>query len=148
MYYLYIAVAIFAGGIFALQPSINGNLARSLNSPLLASLISFLFGTILLIVVNLALGVKLPSTNKLIAVPWWLWLSGGAIGAFVVTVAIIIQPKVGAGVWVACYIFGQLTMSVLIDNYGLLDLEIRPINLMRSIGMFCLAIGAILIARY
>ena len=148
MYYLYVAIAILAGGFFALQPSINSNLARNLHSPLLASLISFSVGTILLLIINLAIGIKLPSINKLQAIPWWLWISGGAIGAFMVTMAIVIQPQIGAAAWVACYVFGQLTMSILIDNYGMLNLDIRPINLMRLIGMFCLAIGAILIARY
>lgn len=148
MNYVYIAVAVLAGVVFALQPAINENVARSLNSAIQGSLISFSVGTILLIIINVALGLKLPSFDKLQAIPWWLWFSGGAIGVFVVTTAIIIQPKIGAGGWVACYVFGQLTMSVLLDNYGLLGLEIHPINLMRSLGIFFLGIGAILIARY
>lgn len=148
MNYLYIAIAIIAGGLFALQPLINSNLARSLNSPILASLVSFLVGTSLLTAINLAIGINLPYTSKMPVLPWWMWLSGGAIGAFIVTVALVIQPKIGAGGWIACYILGQLTMSVLIDNYGLLNLEIRPLNLMRVAGIFLLTIGAILVARY
>ena len=148
MNYFYIAIAILAGGFFALQPPINGSVADKLNSSLLAALISFFVGTVLLVIVNLTIGTKLPPSEKLQAIPWWLWLAGGAIGAFVVSAAIIIQPKIGAGGWVACYIFGQLTMSILLDNYGLLNLEIHPINAMRLIGVFLLAIGAILIASY
>ncbi|MEM8832208.1 MAG: DMT family transporter [Cyanobacteria bacterium P01_G01_bin.19] len=148
MNYIYILVAIFAGSIFALQPAINENVARSLNSPIQASLISFSVGTLILFVINIALGIKIPATDKLLAIPWWLWLSGGAIGAFVVTAAIMIQPKIGAGSWVACYVFGQLTMSVLMDRYGLLGLEVHPISVMRSLGVFFLVLGAILVARF
>ena len=148
MNYFYIAIAILAGAIFALQPPINSTVARNLNSPLFASFISFLVGTVILLIINLVIGIKLPPVNQLQALPWWIWLSGGAIGAFIVTAAIIIQPKIGAASWVVGYLFGQLTMSILIDNYGLLNLAIHPINVMRLIGVFLLAIGAILIARY
>ncbi len=145
---VYVVVAILAGVLFAIQPAINENVGRSLNHPIQASFVSFLVGTLLLLIINFALGLKLPSTDKLVAVPWWLWLAGGAIGAFVVTTALSIQPKIGAGVWISCFIFGQLVMSILLDNFGWLGLSIHPINPMRSLGAFLLAIGAILVAYY
>ena len=148
MNYIYIIVAILGGIVFALQPAINENVARSLNHPLQASLISFFVGTVLLIVINVLLRIELPSTEQLLAIPQWMWLSGGAIGSFVVTAAIVVQPKIGAGVWVACYVSGQLTTSILMDNYGWFGLEVHPINIMRSLGVFFLAVGTILIARY
>ena len=145
---IYIVVAILAGVAFALQPAFNDNVARSLNHPIQASLASFIVGTVLLAIINLLLKVKLPSTDKLLAIPWWLGLAGGLIGAGVVTAALIIQPKIGAGSWISAFIFGQLVMSILLDNFGWLGLETHPINLMRSLGAFLLAIGAILVAHY
>ena len=145
---IYIFVAILAGIVFAVQPAVNENVGRYLNHPIQASFISFLVGTLILLVVNFALGLKFPSTEKLTTIPWWLWFTGGAIGAFVVTVALTIQPKIGAGVWISCFIFGQLVMSILLDNYGWLGLAIHPINPMRSLGAFLLALGAILVAFY
>lgn len=148
MQLIYIIVAITAGVAFALQPAINDNVARSLDRPIQASLISFVVGTVLLLIANLAMGVKIPSIDKLSTIPWWLWLAGGTIGAFVVTVALLIQPKIGAGVWISCFIFGQLITSILLDNFGWLGLSTHPINLMRSLGAFLLAVGAILVANY
>ena len=148
MNFIYIIVAIVAGVMFAIQPPINENVGRSLNHPIQASFISFLVGTLILLAINFALGLKLPSTDKLLAIPWWLWLAGGTIGAGVVTAALIIQPKIGAGGWISSFIFGQLVMSILLDNFGWLGLETHPINLMRSLGAFLLAIGAILVAHY
>ena len=175
---VYIIVAILAGIMFAVQPALNKNVGRYLNHPIQASFVSFLVGTLFLLVINFALGLKFPSTEKLTTIPWWLWLAGGSIGAFVVTVALIIQPKIGAGVWISCFIFGQLVMSerprlkktglpltsserprlkktglpltssILLDNYGWLGLTVHPINPMRSLGAFLLAIGAILVAFY
>ena len=148
MNFIYIVVAILAGVAFAIQPAINDPVARNLNHPIQASFISFFVGTVLLLVVGLSMGMKIPSTEKLLALPWWLYLAGGTIGSFVVTAALIIQPKVGAGGWISGYVFGQLTMSILLDNFGWLGLETHPINLMRGIGAFLLVLGAILIANY
>ena len=145
---IYIIVAILAGVVFALQPPLNENVGRSLNHPIQASFVSFLVGTLLLLVINFALGLKFPSTDKLVTIPWWLWLAGGAIGAFVVTVSLVIQPKIGGGIWISCFIFGQLVMSIMLDHFGWLGLEIHQINPMRSLGAFLLAIGAILVAFY
>lgn len=148
MNYFYFLIAILAGAIFALQPPLNASIARTLNNPLLAALVSFSVGTIVLLIINLIIGIKFPPVTKLQTLPWWVWLSGGTIGAFVVSTVIVIQPKIGAASWVACYVFGQLVMSVLIDNYGLLNSSIHPVDFARLLGVFFLAIGAILIACY
>ena len=145
---LYILVAILAGVMFAIQPTINENVGRALNHPIQASFVSFAVGTLLLLVINFAFGIKFPAVDKLTSVSWWFWLAGGAIGAFVVTVALTIQPKIGAGVWISCFIFGQLVMSVLMDNFGWLGLAVHPINPMRLLGVFMLALGGILVAYY
>ena len=145
---IFVFIAIFAGIVFAIQPAVNSSVARALNHPIQASLISFFVGTVILAVVHLALGLKVPPTERLLTVPWWLYLSGGAIGAFVVTVALLIQPQVGAGVWISGYVFGQLAISILLDNYGWLNLPVHPFNWMRGLGAFLLVIGAILIANY
>lgn len=148
MNFIYIVVAILAGVAFAIQPAINDTVARNLNHPIQASFISFFVGTVLLLVVGLSMGMKIPSTEKLLALPWWLYLAGGTIGSFVVTAALIIQPKTGSGGWISGYVFGQLTMSMLLDNFGWLGLETHPINLMRGLGAFLLVLGAVLIANY
>ena len=145
---LYILVAILAGVMFAVQPTINQNVGRSLNHPIQAALVSFAVGTLLLAIINFAFGIKFPAIERLAIVSWWLWLAGGAIGAFVVTVALTIQPRIGAGVWISCFIFGQLVMSILLDNFGWLGLAVHPINSMRLLGAFLLALGGILIAYY
>ncbi|WP_036477408.1 DMT family transporter [Myxosarcina sp. GI1] len=148
MQFIYVICAIFAGVAFAIQPSVNGKVAQSLNYPLQAAFVSFAVGTILLAGINLLLNSKLPSVERLFSIPWWLWLGGGAIGAFVVTAALVIQPQIGAGRWISYYLFGQLVMSMLLDHFGWLGLEVHPIGWMRSLGVFLLVLGTILIANY
>lgn len=148
MQFIYIICAILAGVAFAIQPSVNGKVAQSLNHPLQAALVSFAIGTLVLIFLNLVLRKGLPALERFSTIPWWLWLGGGAIGAFVVTAALVIQPKIGAGRWISCYLCGQLLMSMILDHFGWFGLETHPIGFMRSLGAGLLILGAILIAYY
>ena len=53
----------------------------------------------------------------------------------------------GAGGVVAATIAGQLTMSVLIDQFGWLGLDKDPISAMKVIGVVLLAAGTLLVIR-
>ena len=53
----------------------------------------------------------------------------------------------GAGGIVAATVAGQLTMSVIIDQFGLLGIDKDPINAMKAIGVALLAVGTLLVVR-
>ena len=53
----------------------------------------------------------------------------------------------GAGGIVAATIAGQLTMSVIIDQFGLLGLDKDPISVSKAIGVLLLAAGTLLVVR-
>lgn len=148
MYLVYLLVAIGAGAAIAVQPGINYMVAKGLGSPFLASLLSFVTGSILLLLVCLALQVSLPPTSKLADLPWWSWVASGAIGAGAVSAALIIAPRIGASVWIALFIFGQIVLSILLDHFGWFGFAVHPLNLGRAIGAFLLVLGVTLIVRF
>jgi uncharacterized membrane protein YdcZ (DUF606 family) len=47
----------------------------------------------------------------------------------------------------AASIAGQLTMSVIIDQFGLLALDKDPINAMKALGVVLLFVGTLLVVR-
>ena len=53
----------------------------------------------------------------------------------------------GAGGIVAASIAGQLTMSVIIDQLGILGLDKDPISVSKAIGVLLLAAGTLLVVR-
>lgn len=148
MYSIFLIAALLAGAAFAVQPGINSMVARSLGNPFLASLLSFAVGLILLVGIAVILRVPLPPVSKLTALPWWLWVASGAIGASVVTIALVVAPQIGAAAWIAFFVSGQLLLSIALDHFGWLGFEVHPINVARSLGAFFLVIGVTLIARF
>ena len=57
------------------------------------------------------------------------------------------MPRLGATTALALIIIGQLVMGILIDQFGLFGVPVRPIDLMRFIGAGLLIAGGYLIVR-
>jgi bacterial/archaeal transporter family-2 protein len=69
------------------------------------------------------------------------------LGAAYVTSVLVTVRALGAGAVVAATIAGQLTMSVIIDQFGLLGVEKDPVNAMKLAGILLLAGGTFLVVR-
>jgi len=135
---------MFCGGItIALQPSINGRLAQKIGV-IESSCISFAVGTVVLLVGAVLAGKG--SFKGLEAVSWWE-LSGGALGAFFVTMTIIAVPRIGTTSAMAAVIGAQLTTGILLDHFGLFGFKTIPLDGKRLIGVVLLMAGTALIFR-
>ncbi|WP_011393609.1 DMT family transporter [Neomoorella thermoacetica] len=139
-------LALGIGAIWALQPVINAGLARS-TGPLMASTISFLIGSLLLIisVVITQWLTKDPLDFAALSRVNPVYYMGGAIGAAVVLGMTTIIPKLGAGGVLSAAITGQLIMAAIIDHFGLLGAPRIALNSLRLIGIILLLIGVNLV---
>ena len=79
--------------------------------------------------------------------PWWVWVFGGCAGAAYVTTALSSVPTLGAGGVTAATVAGQLTVAVVADRAGFLDLPEKPVSIGRVAGVLLLALGVFLIVR-
>ena len=140
---LALALSAFAGMLVAMQPPINSKLGHAVGT-FAAATISFLVGTLALVVVTVVAGGT--HLGALRDVPWWYFV-GGLIGAVFVASALVSVRYLGAGGVVAATIAGQLTASVVIDNFGLLGLEKSPLTVAKAAGIVLLAAGVFLIVR-
>ena len=133
----------------ALQPAFNSQLAGHLGSPLRAALVNFTAGASVMLAVtaSLALRTGLPSAEQLAKVPPHLWIAGGALGALFVSTATWAAPKVGVGAFFAVLIAAQLIAAMVMDHFGVLGLETRPITFMKLAGAALLFAGAMLMVR-
>lgn len=135
-------LALLSGFCLAIQPAVNGHLGIGISSGIQAALISFLIGTILLIAINVILkqmtSVKMAFQKK---APWWFYM-GGFLGALYVFFALVITPEIGTGAFVIFVLIGQMIVSLLIDNYGLLRSRIRKVSMIQIIGLIVMLIGA------
>jgi transporter family-2 protein len=142
---LAIALGAGAGCLVAMQAPVNSRLGRSVGSIQAASF-SFLVGTVaLVLVVSFAKG-GLGNLGSVGKAPWWA-LVGGLLGAVYVTVAIFAVRTLGASGLTAAVIGGQLTMSVVIDRFGLFGVPRQTVGLDRVLGIVLLAVGVALVIR-
>jgi transporter family-2 protein len=142
---LAILAALISGACAALQTPTNAMLSRAVNSPVNAALVSFAVGTIALLIFALALGVR-PNAAAMRALPPQAWV-GGLYGAFFVAAAAFAAPRIGLAYFIALLIAGQLGMALLLDQFGALGLERRPIDAGRLLGAAAILAGVLLIRR-
>ncbi len=132
------------GALIALQAPINGGLGRSVGT-FQAAFLSFAIGTVLLLAIALVaggVGSLSAATERGPA-----YLLGGVLGAAYVTTVLVTVRTLGAGGVTAATIAGQLTMSLVVDQLGLLGVERQAITPVKVLGVVLLALGVLLIVR-
>ena len=146
MNYILTTLAFVVGGLLPIQVGVNAELAKYINSPILAALVSFLVGGMCLILGAVIFKAPLPTLNQVTTLPIWLW-GGGMIGAAVVLGSILAGPKIGALALVSLLLAGQLVSSVLIDHYGWLGFPIQKMDVQRLLGVLLLVGGFLLVRK-
>jgi transporter family-2 protein len=139
-------LGLCVGVSIAAQAGINAQLRSRLNSPIQAALVSFAVGTCALGVVSLLEGRTWPSLEALAGVPAWAWI-GGLLGAFNISAAVVLAPRVGALVLAVVTVGGQIFASLLLDHFGLLGYARYPVTLPRFAGAVLLVLGVYLVGR-
>ena len=77
----------------------------------------------------------------------WIYLTGGLLGAAYITAVLVTVRSLGAGGVVAATIAGQLAISVVVDQFGLLGVERQPLSAAKIAGLALLAAGTYLVVR-
>ena len=142
---LAVALTAVVGGMIALQAPINSGLGRAVGT-FQAAFVSFSIGTVALaIIAGLARGGFGQIAEVRSLAPEYLL--GGVLGACYVTSVLVTVHSLGAGGVTAATVAGQLTMSVIVDQFGWLGVEKDPINAMKVLGVLLLAAGTLLVVR-
>jgi len=125
-------LTVCAGGLIALQAPINSMLGKSVETFAAAS-VSFIVGAIALVAITVLAGGR--------------GVGVGVLGAVYVTTALVAVRELGASGVTAATITGQLALSLVIDQLGILSVDERAITWERVLGVLMLAVGTLLIVR-
>lgn len=143
MHLLYVIIAFAAGIALASQSAINTQLSKAVgNEPIIATLISFAVGSVLLFFIALFKTDLWTGLATIPQQPWWK-LIGGALGALVVFTTVLLAPKLGITAMLFFIIIGQLISAAVIDHFGLIGMPIREVNFSKLIGLIIVAFGLI-----
>lgn len=143
--WLFLLMAFMAGAFMPVQAGINGLLARELSSTLAAATISFLMGTVALIVLLLVQRQSIPVAG-IKQLQWWHF-AGGLMGAYFVFTAAFAAPRIGALLFMALVLAGQMATALLLDHQGWLGFRESSITAGKVVGMACIVTGIWLIRR-
>lgn len=138
------ALSVAAGAGLVLQQALNADLRVSLNSAAWAGFISYIGGTLCMIVLILLMRDGIPSAAAVARSNWFSW-TGGFFGAVYIALGILLLQQLGAATFISLLVAGQMLGSLLFDHYGLFGIPQHPADLTRIAGAAFLVAGVALI---
>jgi transporter family-2 protein len=140
---LVILIALAGGVAVALQSPLASMLSQRLG--ILESIfIIHLGGAVFSLVPLLLLGGG--RLGEWRSAPWYA-LGAGFFGLVVIAAVSYTIPRIGVAASVITIVAGQLAVSTLLDQYGLLGTEVRPIEPSRIVGLVVVMLGVWLTVR-
>ena len=141
----FVLAAFAIGGVLALQPGLNAEVARRLGSPFGAGVLSICVSFALVLALFLSSGQG-ASWSAALSMPWYLWLAG-AIGVVFVVGTLWLAPILGAALLFVCIIAGQMITATLADAIGFGGYQAQAFDPWRIVGLGLVLAGVWLFQR-
>jgi uncharacterized membrane protein YdcZ (DUF606 family) len=137
-------IAMACGCFQALQAMSNGSAVRSGVGALWVGAMSATVSALSLILVAVAI-YRLPLPDASVITAQGLKVVfGGMMGAFIVTGLAFVAPRLGPTQTFILYFSVIAVTSALIDGFGLLGTEARPLEVRQLIGVLLAGVGLVL----
>lgn len=137
MTFIMILLAILGGVMLSIQAAINGQLGSRVGV-FKTAFLTFSVGALITALLIFYFEPKYQIT--LLDVPKWQLL-GAMCGVPYIVIMVLAVQRIGAAVATVAVIFGQLTMSMLIDNFGWMGNEPIPFSIYRLMAISCLGVA-------
>jgi transporter family-2 protein len=140
---IFLVMAFCVGVAMSVQAAVNTQLASSIGAnSVVAALVSFACGTVVLAGVALSRGGLGPTFAALAGQPLWKF-AGGFLGAAFVFGTVFLAPRIGLLSLIVLVIAGQLLTSMAIDHFGLINMAARKVSLVRIVGVSVVVLGVL-----
>ena len=142
-----ILMAAFLAAIAGMAVTIQSPLASTLNQrigQIESVFIVHIGGTIASGIILLFLGGG--NMRAWRETPWYTWLAG-LLGLVVIASVNLAIVRLGSVATVSIMVAAQLALGAVIDHFGWLGLDVRPLTLPRIAGMLVMGLGAWLVVR-
>jgi len=143
---IWIVIVLLAGAFLPLQAGLNNKLGKAIDSPVYASMFSFIVGAVAM-VLYVIFTRQTADLKGISQVPYYVWIAG-LLGAFYVTVIILAFPKLGPGLTFGLVVAGQMTASILFEHNNILVAQQSPISFMKIFGVVLIVAGVIIIRKF
>ncbi|PTI46485.1 hypothetical protein BU120_01205 [Staphylococcus xylosus] len=148
--YIWLIIGFIFGFCPPIQTAINSALGQQLHSSIMASLVSFTVGTIVLFILTLIFNksLKVATFNNKQGKLKPIYFIGGILGVIFVTTNIILMPHLGAALTTIIVMLGQMLMGIIIDHFGLLGTNVNKVTSRKVSGIIAIMIGIILLRLF
>jgi transporter family-2 protein len=142
----WVIIALISGAFLPIQAGLNTRLGKAIESPVHASLISFIVGTLAVLLYSI-LTKQHVAWAGLRTAPAYVW-AGGLLGAFYVTSIILAFPRIGPAMTFGLIVAGQMIMSVSLDHFDILVAQPHPVNVWKLLGIVLIVTGVVIIRKF
>jgi transporter family-2 protein len=142
---LVIGIGLVSGASIGLQGPMSSMINQRLGV-MESVIIVHLGGALAGIMVLLAAGKGLGKLGEWHSLPWYV-LIAGVFGLVVLSAYSYMIPRIGATSAVMVTVTGQLAVSALLDQFGWLGTDVRPMTLPRLLGIAVMFLGIWLTVR-
>src|SRR6201992_2241674 len=134
MNWLLSVFAILAGISNPLQSGSNSELLKTIQAPVVAAYLVYIVGaTIIAFAIPFVGFPARESLGKLSGIAWWA-LIGGACNAAFLMASLLITKRLGSATFTTLVVVSAVITSLVLDQFGLLGFEPKPLNWLRGIG--------------
>ncbi len=134
-------IAMACGCFQALQAMSNGSAVRSGVGAIWVGAGSAIISTLTLVLVAVVIyRLPLPDTSLVMAQGMKV-VAGGMMGALIVAGLAFVAPKLGPTQTFILYFFAIAAVSALIDSFGLLGTEAKPLQARQLVGVLLAGVG-------
>jgi transporter family-2 protein len=139
----YALLAAGAGACIAFQAAANNRLRSTLDAPgIWASYFSIIGTIVFSTLAMLALQPPAPKMETVRNSDWWSWI-GGPLGALIVLAGTMLVQHLGAALFIAFVVAGQLLSSLVLDHFALMGLPASPLTPSKAIGAGLVVAGVV-----
>lgn len=145
MLYLFAAAA---GLLNAIQAGANAGLGKALDNKLAAGAAILAVNLAVMLLVGAVSGqLGWPGLQRIAGAPWWAW-TGGLLATVFILAQLFTAEQLGSAVFMTITVTAAVSMSLLLDHFGLVGFKEHPLGWGRAAGAVLIFAGLGLIARY
>ena len=143
-----VAGAVLIGALTALQARINGSLGAEIGDGIVAAVISFGSGLVILVVLSALVPQGRRGFRRLVtglrsrSIPPWMVL-GGLAGAFTVASQGLTVATIGVALFTVGFVAGQTAGGLVLDRVGYGPAGVVPVTVRRVVGALLAIAGVI-----
>ena len=139
----YAVWAFAAGALIPLMAILNAGLARATGGTIQATVLLFATGLTASLALAAATKTHIPAIQALARIAPSQYAGGIIVGFYILSITFI-APRFGVGNAILFAVTAQLLTSAFIDHFALAGAVLRPLTLMRAVGLFIVVVGVVI----